>query len=122
MKHFKHFIEDMERRGLPPKFFPKNYQDLEEKGLSNDDLQDLINRARSSAQGVSDDDEKTSAEKKRASEILDWISDVEQTFKDENKLHPNSVVGLMRIVTGVGSGRYGRSKRPDGRVPANFSK
>ena len=58
MKHFTQFIND-----------------ITEKSLSNDDLDDLIKRARSSAQGVSDDDEKSSDEKKRASEVLDWISE-----------------------------------------------
>jgi len=104
------------------KRFSQFINDLTEKSLSNDDLQDLIDRARKSAQSVEDDDEKSSEEKKRASEVLDWVSDVEKTFKDENKLHPNSVNGLMRVVAGVGSGRYGRSKRPDGRVPKNYSR
>jgi len=82
----------------------------------------LMKIARKSAQGVVDDDEKTGEEKGRAKEVIKWVDDVEDTFKDENKLHPNTVNGLMRIVAGVGSGRYGRSKRPDGRVPKNFSK
>jgi len=102
------------------KLFSQFINDLTEKSLSNDDLQDLINRARSSAEDVVDDDEKTGEEKGRAKEVMKWVDDVEKTFKDENKLHPNSVNGLMRVVAGVGSGRYGRSKRPDGRVPANF--
>jgi molecular chaperone DnaK (HSP70) len=104
------------------KLFSQFIKDLTEKALSNDDLQDLIDRARSAAEKVEDDDEKTSAEKQRASEVLDWISDVEKTFNDENKLHPNSVNGLMRVIAGVGSGRYGRSKRPDGTVPKDYSR
>jgi len=104
------------------KLFSQFILDLTEKGLSNDDLQDLINRARSSAEGVEDDDEKSSEEKSRAREVIAWVNDVEKTFKDENKLHPNSVNGLMRVVAGVGSGRYGRSQRPDGRVPKNYKR
>ena len=99
-----------------------NINDLTEKGLSNVDLQDLINRARSSAEGVVDDDEKSTKEKSRAKEVIAWVNDVENTFTDENKLHPNAVNGLMRVVSGVGSGRYGRSQRPDGRVPKNYSR
>jgi len=94
--------------------------DLTEKALSNNDLEDLIKRARKAAQGVEDDDTKSTEEKNRASEVLGWIDDVEQTFRDENKLHPNSVTALFRIVAGVGSGRYGRSNPPDGRVPKDF--
>jgi len=104
------------------KLFSQWVKDLTEKGLSNEELQDLINRARSSAQGVVDDDTKSTEEKERAKEVIGWVDDVEQTYKDENKLHPNSVTGLFRIVAGVGSGRYGRSNPPDGRVPANFKK
>ena len=102
------------------KLFSQFINDLTEKSLSNDDLQDLINRARSSAEDVVDDDEKSGEEKGRAQQVMKWVDDVEKTFKDENKLHPNSVNGLMRIVAGVGSGRYGRSQRPDGRVPRNY--
>ena len=105
MKHYSQFISD-----------------LFERGMSNDELQDLIDRARSAVENVIDDDEKSGEEKKRAAEVLDWIADVEKTFKDENKLHPNSVNGLMRVIAGVGSGRYGRSKSPDGRVPKDYSR
>ena len=104
------------------KLFSQFIKDLTEKALSNDDLQDLINRTRSSAEGVVDDDEKSTKEKSRAKEVIAWVNDVENTFTDENKLHPNSVNGLMRVVSGVGSGRYGRSQRPDGRVPKNYSR
>jgi len=104
------------------KLFSQFINDLTEKGLSNVDLQDLINRARSSAEGVVDDDEKSTEEKSRAKEVIAWVNDVENTFTDENKLHPNAVNGLMRVVSGVGSGRYGRSQRPDGRVPKNYSR
>ena len=95
---------------------------LLEKGMSNDELQDLIDRARSAVENVIADDEKSTEEKNRAEEVLDWIADVEETFTDENKLHPNAVNGLMRVASGVGSGRYGRSQRPDGRVPKNYSR
>jgi len=121
MKLFSQFIKDLKEKGASN----DEIQDLilyTEKGMSNDEIQDLINRARSSAQGVVDDDEKSSAEKKRADEVIDWVNEVEQTFKDEKSLHPNSVNGLMRIVAGVGSGRYGRSNPPDGKVPANYKK
>jgi len=104
------------------KLFSQFVRDLTEKGLSNTDIQDLIDRARSSAKGVADDDEKSTEEKERGKEVVDWVNDVEKTFSDKGKLHPNSVNGLMRIVSGVGSGRYGRSNPPDGRVPANYKK
>ena len=104
------------------KTFSKFISNLTEKGLSNFELDDLIDRAKKAAEAVVDDDEKTSEEKSRASEILDWISDVEETFSDEGKLHPNTVNGLMRIVTGANSGRYGWTKKGDGKVPSNYSR
>ena len=96
--------------------------DLLEKGMSNDELQDLIDRARSAVENVIADDEKSTEEKSRAKEVLDWVADVEQTFSNEKKLHPNTVNGLSRIVTGVGSGRYGWTKKGDGKVPSNYSR
>ena len=104
------------------KTFSKFISNLTEKGLSNSELDDLIDRARKAAEAVINDDEKTSDEKKRAAEVSDWIDEVEETLSDEGKLHPNTVNGLMRIVTGVGSGRYGRTKKPPAKVPSDYSR
>lgn len=104
------------------KTFSNFIRNLTEKGLSNSELENLITRARKAAEGVIDDDEKSSEEKAKASEIVDWIDDVEQTLSDTGKLHPNAVNGLMRIVTGVGSGRYGYTKKPPAKVPSDYSR
>ena len=104
------------------KVFTEFLSSLQEKGLSNTELEDLIKRARRAAEGVVDDDEKSKEEKDRAKEIIDWVDDVEKTLSADGKLQPNSVNGLMRIVTGVGSGRYGRTKKGDGRVPKDYSR
>ena len=58
-------------------------------------------------------------------ELVLLISDVNKTFEKEKRLHPNSVNGLMRIVSGVASGRYGYSKSDyastnDGSVPSDY--
>ena len=47
------------------------------------------------------------------------------TFVKDKRLHPNTVNGLMRIVTGVGSGRFGYANSNyastnDGKVPADY--
>ena len=73
------------------KVFSEFMATLTEKGLSNKELEDLIVRARRAAQGVVDDDEKSSEEKSRAEKVIDWIADVEQTLSDDGKLHPNAV-------------------------------
>ena len=104
------------------KVFTDFLSSLNEKGLSNTELEDLITRARRAAEGVVDDDEKSTEEKNRASEIIDWVDDVEKTLSDDGKLHHNTVNGLMRIVTGVGSGRYGRTQKGDGKVPKDYSR
>ena len=104
------------------KTFSSFISNLTEKGLSNSELENLITRARRASEDVVDDDTKSSEEKSKAREIIDWIGDVEQTLSDTGKLHPNAVNGLMRIVTGVGSGRYGYTKKPPAKVPSDYSR
>ena len=48
------------------KTFSSFISNLTEKGLSNSELEDLIDRAKKAAEGVIDDDEKSSEEKSKA--------------------------------------------------------
>ena len=104
------------------KTFSSFITSLTEKGLSNSELENLIKRARRASEDVVDDDTKSSEEKSKAKEIIGWIDDVEETLSDTGKLHPNTVNGLMRIVTGVGSGRYGYTQKPPAKVPSDYSR
>ena len=103
------------------KKFQDFIQTLTEKALTNDELQDLIDRATDAVRGVLADNKKSSGEKKRAKEVLSFIRAVDVSLEKDGKLHPNTVNGLMRIVAGVGSGKYGwASGEADGRVPAQY--
>lgn len=105
------------------KTFQNFIQSLTEKALTNDELQDLIDRATDAARGVLTDKNKSSKEKKRAKEVIKWIAAVDDSLEQDGKLHPNTVNGLFRIVAGVGSGRYGwASGEADGRVPAKYNR
>ena len=80
---------------------------LKEKSLSDADITNLISRANDAVRDVLSDKDKKAEDKNRAKRVKKWISDVNNTFEKEKRLHPNSVNGLMRIVSGVASGRYG---------------
>ncbi len=100
---------------------------LNEKNLSDNEIEDLISRAMNAVEAVLSDKNKTKKDKDRAKKVKEWITDVDKTFDKERRLHPNAVNGLMRIVTGVGSGRFGYSKADyastkDGSVPADYRK
>ena len=94
---------------------------LNEKSLSNNEIDNLISRA----SDVLSDKNKNAEDKNRAKKVKKWISDVNMTFVKDKRLHPNTVNGLMRIVTGVGSGRFGYANsnyasKNDGKVPADY--
>ena len=98
---------------------------LKEKSLSDADITNLISRANDAVRDVLSDKDKKAEDKNRAKRVKKWISDVNKTFEKEKRLHPNSVKGLMRIVSGVASGRYGYSKSDyastnDGSVPSDY--
>ena len=96
---------------------------INEKALKDDDIDDLIKRAREAVQNVISDKSKKTAEVNKAKGVMKFIDDVNDTWKKDNKLHPNAVNGLSRIVAGVGSGRFGwASGEADGSVPSNYSR
>ena len=109
------------------KTFKNFIQTLTEKSLTNAELQDLIDRAEKDVRAVMKDKTKSKSEISRAKKVLAWIKGVAATFSKEGKLHPNAVNGLMRIVSGVGSGRFGWTvsgwkKTGDGKVPDNYAR
>ena len=83
---------------------------IKEKSLSNTDITNLISRANDAVRDVLSNKDKKEEDKNRAKRVKKWVSDVNKTFEKEKRLHPNSVNGLMRIVSGVASGRYVYSK------------
>ena len=100
---------------------------IREKYLNNSEVTKLINHTEDAVKKLLRDPKKSSEVKSDAREVLQWIQDVRGTWKKENKLHPNVIMKLMKTSTGIGSGRFGFSKKgfkksPDGKVPPNFSK
>ena len=83
-----------------------------EKYLSNGDIEEMIDSIKKRLEGRSDSD---------ARGMLKLVVDIEKTFQEKGRLHPNSVIALQRISSGVG-GSWGKNspdwdgKPPSGRV------
>jgi hypothetical protein len=85
----------------------KQFTNLNEKSLSDSDIEELISKSLNSVEKVINDTKRDEDERKKGRKVLSWIKDVTDTWKNEKSLHPNTVNSLMRIVTGVSSGRFG---------------
>jgi len=94
---------------------------LQEKTLSNPEIEDLIDKSKKGVQRVIDDTDRDEDERKQGREVLKWIQGVRKTWEKEGSLHPNVVNSLMRTVTGVQSGRYGYMVRKGSKkVPKDY--
>ena len=98
-----------------------------EQYLNNSEVTKLINHTEDAVKKLLKDPKKSVQDKSDAKEVLQWIQNVRDTWNKHKKLHPNVVTRLMKTSSGIGSGRYGFSKKrfkksPDGKVPPNFSK
>ena len=86
-------------------------ESISEKYLRNDEIQDLIDSIKLNLQEKDSD----------AKGMLRLTKDIEKTLKIKGRLHPNSVVAIQRIATGV-SGDWGKNspdwkgKPPSGRL------
>ena len=99
----------------------KNWSNLQEKTLSDSEIEDLIDKSQKGVQRVIDDTERDEDERKQGREVLKWIQGVRKTWEKEGSLHPNVVNSLMRTVTGVQSGRYGYMVRKGSKkVPKDY--
>jgi len=47
---------------------------------------------------------------------------IKKTFEKDGSIHPNAVNSLMRVVTGVHSGRYGWMNKNNPKVPQNYAR
>jgi hypothetical protein len=93
-----------------------------EKNLSKDEVADLIDSAISAATKVKNDPKKSDKHKKTASSVLSKVRPMKKTFEKDGSIHPNAVNSLMRVVTGVHSGRYGKKKKNNPKVPQNYAR
>ena len=124
MKDFRKVLESM-KYGEDSESNEKT--PIKEKYLKSSEVTKLINDTENAVKKLLKDPKKSSEVKSDAREVLSWISGVRDTWKTEKKLHPNVILKLMKTSAGIGSGRYGFSKKgfkksPDGKVPPNFSK
>jgi len=93
-----------------------------EKNMSKDEVADLIDDAISAATKVKNDPKKSDKHKKTASSVLSKVRSMKKTFEKDGSIHPNAVNALMRVVTGVHSGRYGWMNKNNPKVPQNYAR
>ena len=106
----------------------KPMQEMFERTLDDDEIENLIDKARQSALAIKKDKKRDKEEREQAKEVLDFIDDVERIWDKKKSLHPSQVVSLMRIVSGTSSSNpagwgyrtLGFKSSPDGKVPQDF--
>ena len=98
------------------------YVVLTEKGMSKDEVADLIDSAISAATKVKNDPKKNDKHKRTASSVLSKVRAIKKSFEKDGSIHPNAVNSLMRIVAGVHSGRYGYMNKNNPKVPKNYAR
>ena len=104
-------------------------RELFERTLDDNEIENLIDKARESALAIKNDKKRDKEERDQAKEVLSFIDGVEDIWDKKKSLHPSQVVSLMRIVAGTSSinkrgwgwKTTGFKKSPDGKVPQDFS-
>jgi hypothetical protein len=80
-----------------------------EKYLSTDDIEEMIDSIKNRLEGRTDSDAKG---------MLKLVLNIEKTFQKKGRLHPNAVIALQRISSGVG-GSWGKNSPDwDGKPPS----
>ena len=80
-----------------------------EKYLSTDEIEEMIDSIKNRLEGRSDSDAKG---------MLKLVLNIEKTFQKKGRLHPNAVIALQRISSGVG-GSWGKNSPDwDGKPPS----
>ena len=105
------------------------HRELFERTLDDDEIENLIDKARDSALAIKNDKKRDKEEREQAKEVLGFVDDIEGIWDKKKSLHPSQVVSLMRIVAGTSSSNpagwgwktTGFKKSPDGKVPQDFS-
>ena len=118
-KTYTELIEDISTQEIDELY---EYALLTEKNLSKDEVADLIDSAISAATKVKNDPKKSDKHKKTASSVLSKVRSMKKTFEKDGSIHPNAVNALMRVVTGVHSGRYGWMNKNNPKVPQNYAR
>ena len=118
-KTYTELIEDISTQEIDELY---EYALLAEKNMSKDEVEELIDDAISAATKVKNDPKKSDKHKKTASSVLSKVRAIKKTFEKDGSIHPNAVNALMRVVTGVHSGRYGWMNKNNPKVPQNYAR
>jgi len=118
-KTYTELIEEISQQEIDELY---EYALLTEKNMSKDEVAELIDDAISVATKVKNDPKKSDKHKKTASSVLSKVRAMKKTFEKDGSIHPNAVNALMRVVTGVHSGRYGWMNKNNPKVPQNYAR
>ena len=118
-KTYTELIEDISTKEIDELY---EYALHTEKNMSKDEVAELIDGAISVATKVKNDPKKSEKHKKTASSVLSKVRSMKKTFEKDGSIHPNAVNALMRVVTGVHSGRYGWMNKNNPKVPQNYAR
>jgi ElaB/YqjD/DUF883 family membrane-anchored ribosome-binding protein len=95
---------------------------INEKGMSKDEVEELIDDAEEVARKIATDSKRDEDEIETAKEVIQFVKDVRKTFNKNGSIHPNTLNSLSRITTGVNSGRYGFANKTSPKVPADYAR
>ena len=118
-KTYTELIEDISTQEIDELY---EYALHTEKNMSKDEVEELIDDAISAATKVKNDPKKSDKHKKTASSVLSKVRAMKKTLEKDGSIHPNAVNALMRVVTGVNSGRYGYMNKNKPKVPQNYAR
>ena len=100
------------------RFLSGNRPSVQEKSLSDAEIEDLLDKGKEVATSISKDTKKSEEERNTAKDVLGWIKDVRKTWNKDNSLHPNAVTKLMKI-TAIRQGKWGYINNR-GKIPSDF--
>jgi len=100
------------------RFLSGNRPSVQEKSLSDAEIEDLLDKGKEVATSISKDTKKSEEERNTAKDVLGWIRDVRKTWNKDNSLHPNAVTKLMKI-TAIRQGKWGYINNR-GKIPSDF--
>jgi len=118
-KTYTELVEDISTKEIDDLY---EYALHTEKNMSKDEVAELIDGAISVATKVKNDPKKSDKQKTTASSVLSKVRSIKKTFEKDGSIHPNAVNALMRVVTGVHSGRYGWMNKNNPKVPQNYAR
>ena len=100
------------------RFLSGNRPPVQEKSLSDTEIEDLLDKGKEVATSISKDTKKSEEERNTAKDVLNWIRDVRTTWKKDNSLHPNAVTKWMKI-TAIRQRKWGYINNR-GKIPSDF--